>query len=136
MEIHKGIPSYITFGSYKNPLMVSYAGQMHTCRMCDSPTHVLANFPKQTRSLTNPSTISKGPIGTHSYSSVFLTNRTPVRTTFRKPQETGPIGGGQMPIAPTVDADSFPELAQRPMTSTFVVLDEAPEDPISKPDGA
>ncbi len=23
MDIHKGIPSYITFGSYKDPLMVS-----------------------------------------------------------------------------------------------------------------
>ncbi|EFX65603.1 hypothetical protein DAPPUDRAFT_333018 [Daphnia pulex] len=106
MEIHKSIPSYITFGSYKEPIMVSYAGQMHTCRMCDSPTHVLANCPKQ-----------------------------PLRTTVRKPQETGPIGGGQMPIAPTVDADTFPELAQRPTTSTVVVLDGAPEDPISKPDG-
>jgi hypothetical protein len=40
-----------------------------------------------------------------------------------------------MPTAPTVDADSFPELAQRPTTSTVVVLDGAPEDPISKPDG-
>ncbi|EFX66646.1 hypothetical protein DAPPUDRAFT_116139 [Daphnia pulex] len=94
MEIHKGIPSYITFGSYKDPLMVSYAGQMHTCRMCDSPTHVLANCPKQPRSLTNPSTISKGPMGTRRYSSVLLTNRAPVRTTVRKPQETGPIGSG------------------------------------------
>ncbi len=37
--------------------MVSYAGQMHTCRMCDSPTHVLANCPKQPRNLTTPSTI-------------------------------------------------------------------------------
>ena len=89
----------------------------------------------RTRSLTNPSTISKGPIGTRSYSSVLLTNRGPVRTTVRKPQETGPIGCGQMPIAPTVDADTFPELAQRPTTSTVVVLDGAPEDPISKPDG-
>jgi hypothetical protein len=106
---------------------VSYAGQMHTCRMCDSPTHVLANCPKQPRSLTNPSTISKGPIGTRSYSSVLLTNRGPVRTTVRKPQETGPIGGGQMPIAPTVDADTFHELAQRPTTSTVVVLDGDPE---------
>ncbi|EFX69571.1 hypothetical protein DAPPUDRAFT_258380 [Daphnia pulex] len=40
-----------------------------------------------------------------------------------------------MPIAPTVDADTFPELAQRPTTSTVVILDGAPEDPISKPDG-
>lgn len=135
MEIHKGIPSYITFGSYKDPLMVSYAGQMHTCRMCDSPTHVLANCPKQPRSLTNTSTISKGPIGTRSYSSVLLTNRGPFRTTVRKPQETGSIGGGKMPIAPTVDANTFPELAQRPTTSTVVVLDGAPEDPISNPDG-
>ncbi|EFX63842.1 hypothetical protein DAPPUDRAFT_118792 [Daphnia pulex] len=50
MEIHKSIPSYITFGSYKEPIMVSYVGQMQTCRMCDSPTHVLANCPKQPRS--------------------------------------------------------------------------------------
>ncbi|EFX69574.1 hypothetical protein DAPPUDRAFT_113538 [Daphnia pulex] len=102
MEIHKGIPSYITFGSYKDPLMVSYAGQMHTCRI---------------------------------YSSVLITNRAPVRTTVRKPQDSGPFGGGQMPIAPTIDADTFPELAQRPTTSTVVVLDGAPEDPISNPDG-
>ena len=54
-------------------------------------------------------------------------NRGPVRTTVRKPQETGPIGGGQMPIAPTVDADTFHELAQRPTTSTVVVLDGDPE---------
>ncbi|KAK4030305.1 hypothetical protein OUZ56_023307 [Daphnia magna] len=54
----------------------------------------------------------------------------------RKPQETGPTGGGKMPIAPTVDADSFPELAQRSTMSTIVVFDKAPEDPISKPDEA
>jgi hypothetical protein len=135
MEINKGIPSYITFGSYKDPLMVSYAGQMHTCRMCDSPTHVLANCPKQPRNLTNPSTISKEPIGTRSYSSA-LTNRAPFRTTIRKLQETGPIGGGQMPIAPTFDAISFPELAQRSAMSAAVVPDGAPEEPISKPDEA
>jgi hypothetical protein len=40
-----------------------------------------------------------------------------------------------MPIAPAVDTDSFPELAQRPTTSTAVVLYKAPEDQISKPDG-
>ncbi|EFX63316.1 hypothetical protein DAPPUDRAFT_119319 [Daphnia pulex] len=118
MEIHKSIPSYITFGSYKEPIIF-----------------VLSNCPKQPRSLTNPSTISKGPIGTRSYSSVLLTNRGPVRTTVRKPQDTGPIGGGKMPIAPTVDANTFPELAQRPTTSTVAVLDGAPEDPISNPDG-
>ncbi|KAK4030452.1 hypothetical protein OUZ56_023546 [Daphnia magna] len=134
MEINKGIPSFITFGSYKDPLMVSYAGQMHTCRMCDSPTHVLANCPKQPRSLTTPSTILKGPMGTRSYSSV-LTNRGTVKI-VRKPQETGPTGGGKMPIAPTVDADSFPELAQRSTMSPVVVFDKAPEDPISKPDEA
>ncbi|XP_045023985.1 uncharacterized protein LOC123468971 [Daphnia magna] len=106
MEIHKGIPSFITFGSYQDPLMVSYAGQMHTCRMCDSPTHVLANCPKQPLKIV------------------------------RKPQETGPTGGGKMPIAPTVDADSLPELAQRSTMSTVVVFDKAPEDPISKPDEA
>ncbi|KAI9559534.1 hypothetical protein GHT06_013537 [Daphnia sinensis] len=103
---------------------------MHTCRMCDSPTHVLANFPKQPRSLTTPSTISKGPMGTRSYSSV-LTNRGTDKTN-RKAQEAEPIGGGQMPIAPIGDAVSFPELAQRPKMST-VVLNKAPEDPISKP---
>ncbi|KAI9559532.1 hypothetical protein GHT06_013530 [Daphnia sinensis] len=111
--------------------MVSYAGQMHTCRMCDSPTHVLANCPKQPRSLTTPSTISKGPMGTRSYSSV-LTNRGTDKTN-RKAQEAEPIGGGQMPIAPIGDAISFPELTQRPKMSTVVVLNKAPEDPISKP---
>ncbi|EFX62105.1 hypothetical protein DAPPUDRAFT_337438 [Daphnia pulex] len=40
-----------------------------------------------------------------------------------------------MPIAPTVDANTFPELAQRPTTSTVAVLDGAPEDPVSNPDG-
>jgi hypothetical protein len=40
-----------------------------------------------------------------------------------------------MPIAPTVDANIFPELAKRPTTSTVIVLDGAPEDPISNPDG-
>ncbi len=67
---------------------------------------------------------------------IALTNRAPVRTTVRKPQETGPIGGGQMPIAPTFDAISFPELAQRSAISTAVVPDGAPEDPISRPDEA
>ncbi|KAI9550931.1 hypothetical protein GHT06_001741 [Daphnia sinensis] len=104
---------------------------MHTCRMCDSPTHVLANCPKQPRSLTAPSTISKGPMGTRSYSSV-LTNRGTDKTN-RKAQEAEPIGGGQMPIAPIGDAVSFPELTQRPKMSTVVVLNKAPEDPISKP---
>jgi hypothetical protein len=46
------------------------------------------------------------------------------------PQETGPIGGGKIPIAPTVDANTFPELAQRPTASTDVVLDGAPEERI------
>ncbi|KZS00243.1 Uncharacterized protein APZ42_003544, partial [Daphnia magna] len=90
--------------------------------MCDSPTHVLANCPKQPSSLTTPSTILKGPMGTRSYSSV-LTNRGTVKI-VRKPQETGPTGGGKMPIAPTVDADSFPELAQRSTMSTVVVFDK------------
>jgi hypothetical protein len=134
MEIHKGIPSYITFGSYKDPLMVSYAGQMHTCRMCDSPTHVLANCPKQFRNLSNPSTIIKGPMGTRSYSSV-LTNRGTVKI-VRKPQETGVTGCGKNPIAPTIDANSFPELGQRSTMSAVVVFDKAPEDPISKPNEA
>jgi hypothetical protein len=135
MEIHKGIPSYITFGSYKDPLMVSYAGQMHTCRLCDSPTHVLADCPKQPSRVTTPSTISKGPIGSRNYSSA-LTHGQGRQTAGRRTQATNPIGigiGNQ--IAPTVDAESFPELAQRPTTSTAVVLYKAPEDPVSKPDG-
>ncbi|EFX62199.1 hypothetical protein DAPPUDRAFT_120432 [Daphnia pulex] len=40
-----------------------------------------------------------------------------------------------MPIAPTVDANTFPDIAQRPTTSTVAVLDGAPEDPVSNPDG-
>ncbi|KZS08463.1 Uncharacterized protein APZ42_027536 [Daphnia magna] len=104
------------------------------CRLCDSPTHVLANCPKQPRSLTTPSTILKGPMGTRSYSSV-LTNRGTLKI-VRKLQETGVTSGGKMPIAPTVDADSFPELAQLSTISTVVVFDKAPEDPISKPDEA
>jgi hypothetical protein len=135
MEIHKNIPSYITFGSYKDPLMVSYAGQLYTCRLCDSPTHVLADCPKQPGRLTTPSTNPKASIGSRSYSSV-LTNRAPVgSTTSKRPEATNPIGMGPRPIAPTVDAESFPELAQRPTTSTAVVLYEAPEVPVSKPDG-
>jgi hypothetical protein len=135
MEINKGIPSYITFGSYRDPLMVSYAGQMHTCRLCDSPTHVLADCPKQPSRVTTPSTISKGPIGSRNYSSA-LTHGQGRQTAGRRTQATNPIGigiGNQ--IAPTVDAESFPELAQRPTTSTAVVLYKAPEDPVSKPDG-
>ncbi|KZR96929.1 Uncharacterized protein APZ42_008463 [Daphnia magna] len=73
-------------------------------------------------------------MGTRSFSSV-LTNRGTVKI-FRKPQETGVTGGGKMPIAPTVDADSFPELAQRSTMSTAVVFKKAPEDPILKPDEA
>ncbi|KAI9550752.1 hypothetical protein GHT06_004945 [Daphnia sinensis] len=38
-----------------------------------------------------------------------------------------------MPITPIGDAVSFPELTQRPKMSTVVVLNKAPEDPISKP---
>ncbi|KAK4045377.1 hypothetical protein OUZ56_032983 [Daphnia magna] len=59
-----------------------------------------------------------------------------IRVRNRKLQETGVTSGGKMPIAPTVDADSFPELAQLSTISTVVVFDKAPEDPISKPDEA
>ncbi len=137
MEINKSIPSFITFGSYRDPLMVSYAGQMHTCRMCDSPTHVLADCPKQPSRVTIPSTNPKGPIGSRSYSSA-LTHGQGRQTAGRRTQATNPIGIGvgiEKQIAPTVDAESFPELAQRPTTSTAVVLYKAPEDPVSKPDG-
>jgi hypothetical protein len=131
MEIHKNIPSYITFGSYKDPLMVSYPGQMHTCRLCDSPTHVLADCPKQPSRLTTPSTNPVGSNGTRNYSSV-LTNRAPIRqTTVRKPQATN-----QIPIAPTVDAQSFPVLAQRTTPSTAEVPFKAVEDPSSTLDGS
>ncbi|KAI9550770.1 hypothetical protein GHT06_004557 [Daphnia sinensis] len=37
MEIRKNIPSYINFGNYKLPLMVSYGGQMPTCRANPQP---------------------------------------------------------------------------------------------------
>jgi hypothetical protein len=45
MEIVSNIPSYINFGSYKHPLMVEYAGQTKTCRLCDSPCHVSSYLP-------------------------------------------------------------------------------------------
>jgi hypothetical protein len=134
MEIHKGIPSYISFGSYKVPLMVSYAGQMYTCRLCDSPTHVLADCPKQPSRLTTPSTNSEVPKEARNYSSV-LKNPASFRPT-KRPQATNPIGIGPRPIAPTVDAQSFPVLAQEPTTSTAVVLYKTSEDPVSKPDGS
>ncbi len=110
MEIHKNIPSCITFGSYRDPLMVSYPGQMHTYCLCDSPTHVSADCPKHPSRLTTPSTNPVGPNGTRNYSSV-ITNRALIRpTTVRRHQATNPI-----PIAPTLDAFSFPEQAQRPI---------------------
>ncbi len=134
MEIHKGIPSYISFGSYKNPLMVSYAGQMYTCRLCDSPTHILADCPKQPSRLTTPSTISEVPNEARNYSNA-LKNRASFKPT-KKPQATNPIGVGPRPVVPTVDAQSFPVLAQKPTTSTAVVLYKTPEVPVSKPDGS
>ena len=42
----------------------------------------------------------------------------------------------QIPIAPTVDAQSFPELAQRPTTSTAVVPFKAVVDLVSIPGGS
>ena len=45
MVIDNNIPSYITFGSYKHPLMVEYPGQMKTCRLCDSQFHVSNTCP-------------------------------------------------------------------------------------------
>lgn len=46
MEIHDNIPSYIKFGSYKQPLMIEYAGQLKTCRICDSTFHISSVCPK------------------------------------------------------------------------------------------
>ena len=45
MVLDTNIPSYISFGSYKHPLMVEYAGQIKTCRLCDSPYHVSTTCP-------------------------------------------------------------------------------------------
>ncbi len=46
MEIRENIPSYISFGNYRHPLMVEYAGQTKTCRLCESQLHVASTCPK------------------------------------------------------------------------------------------
>ncbi|KAI9550933.1 hypothetical protein GHT06_001746 [Daphnia sinensis] len=108
MEIRKNIPSYINFGNYKHPLMVSYGGQMPTCRMCESPTHVLANCPKLANKVAIPSMNNKGPFGTRTYSSV-LTKPTLNKATIS--------GGGEAEMssqpAPQLDVQAFPVLAKR-----------------------
>ena len=45
MVVDSNIPSYISFSSYKHSLMVEYAGQIKTCRLCDSPYHVSTTCP-------------------------------------------------------------------------------------------
>jgi hypothetical protein len=71
MELHADIPSYINFGSYRHPLMVEYAGQTKTCRLCDSPCHVSYVCPKLAHKVV-PVSIPKNPVGsTRSYSDVL-----------------------------------------------------------------
>ena len=70
MELHADIPSYINFGSYRHPLMVEYAGQTKTCRLCDSPCHVSYVCPKLAPKLV-PAGTARNPVGPpRSYSEV------------------------------------------------------------------
>ena len=94
MEIHDNIPSYINFGSYKHPLMVEYAGQMKTCRLCDSQLHVSSTCPKLTHQLGSK-TLSKPVAVARSYSSVAA------QPAFNKPSTSGwqtKTGGKYVPI--------------------------------------
>ena len=103
MEIHKNIPSYINFGSYKHPLMVSYAGQIFTCRMCDSPTHVSTDCPKVANIVANPTTNTKDLNGPRTYSSTLRNPAPP------KPTASGGTGGARNPIGVNLNNQVFPD---------------------------
>lgn len=77
MEIHSNIPSYITFGSYKHPLMVEYAGQTKTCRICESPCHVATVCPKLTIKVAPVDPSSNTINGPRSYSNVVRSSNKP-----------------------------------------------------------
>ena len=62
MEIHENIPSYINFGSYKHHLMVEYAGQTKTYRLCDSPLHVSSTCPKLMNQVGPKASSSVAPV--------------------------------------------------------------------------
>ncbi len=70
MEIRENIPSYINFGSYKHQLMVEYAGQPKTCRLCESPYHIYSECPKLTRNTVAQKQVESHVAGPRSYSSV------------------------------------------------------------------
>ena len=127
MEIHKNIPSYINFGSYKHPLMVSYAGQIFTCRMCDSPTHVSTDCPKVANIIANPSTNTKDLNGPRTYSSTLRNPAPP------KPTASGGTGGARNPIGVNLNNQVFPELAKRPAVPANEVVLPPVEAPGSDP---
>ena len=109
MEVHKNIPSYIIFGNYKNPLMVSYEGQLPTCRLCESPTHVLADCPKVAKRVAPQNTIPQAPIAARTY-----------RNVATKPVQPKPtVSGGQAQVneqpapPPDLGTENFPELARK-----------------------
>ncbi len=49
IDNRENIPSYSNFGSYKNPLLVEYAGQPKTCRLCEFPYYIYSECPKLLR---------------------------------------------------------------------------------------
>ncbi len=129
MEIHKNIPSYINFGSYKHPLMVAYAGQMPTCRMCESTTHVLAECPKLANKVAAPSTHSKGPNGARSYSSVVTHPAQP------RPTPSGGEPQAKSTTAPVVDAEGFTVIAKRSARGA-IISEKVHEVARAIPDGS
>ena len=113
MEIHDNIPSYINFGSYKQPLMVEYAGQTKTCRLCDSPLHVSSTCPKLMHKM-GPKIPSNPVAGARSYSSVAA------QPAFNKPSTSGwhtKTGGKYVPIDVPVEEAS--------VSNVITILDAA-----------
>ena len=109
MEVHKNIPSYIIFGNYKHQLMVSYDGQLPTCRLCESTTHVLVDCPKVAKRVAPQSTIPQAPIAARTYRNVVAK---PVQ-----PKPTASGGGVQVNKQPAPPPDlgteNFPELGKK-----------------------
>lgn len=121
MEIVSNIPSYISFGNYKHPLMVEYAGQTKTCRLCDSPCHVSNVCPKVINKVT-PVVSPANPVsGPRSYSTVAkLTHKPP---TFGWQKKTG---NKAVPIEEPDDVSDVTEMVEKET--------DVPKDSGSNPD--
>ena len=117
MEINENIPSYINFGSYRHQLMVEYAGQMKTCRLCDSQYHVsntcpkLATTFKQTayQATTPRSTISIGGVQNKATTSGWHTRkggRTVPSVEQNMPREIAQVD--EAPVPQAIPSSSIP----------------------------